>query len=52
MTQALRKITTFAEFVSWKPDGERHELHDGVVVKMAQLLGGHEEVIPILYEPA
>ncbi|MBD2297108.1 Uma2 family endonuclease [Nostoc sp. FACHB-87] len=48
MTQALRKTVTFAEFVSWKPDGELYELHDGVVVKMAQPLGGHEEVTGFL----
>ncbi len=41
MTQALRKAATFAEFVSWKPDEECYELHDGVIVKMVQPLGGH-----------
>jgi Uma2 family endonuclease len=48
MTQALGKIVTFAEFANWKPDGERYELHDGVIVKMAQPLGGHEEVTGFL----
>jgi Uma2 family endonuclease len=48
MTQALSKLITFAEFVQWKPDEERYELHDGVVVKMAQPLGGHEEVTGFL----
>jgi Uma2 family endonuclease len=48
MTQALPKIVTFAEFVNWKPDGERYELHNGVIVKMAQPQGAHEEVTGFL----
>ncbi|WP_026736329.1 Uma2 family endonuclease [Fischerella sp. PCC 9605] len=48
MTQALRKLVTFEEFVEWKPDGERYELHDGVIVKMPQPVGEHEEVTGFL----
>lgn len=46
MVQALpkTKTVTFAEFVQWKPEDRRYELHDGVIVEMAQPLGGHEEV--------
>ena len=46
MTQALpkTKLVTFEEFVNWKPDGGSYELHDGVIVKMPQPLGEHEEV--------
>lgn len=48
MIQAIPKIVTFAEFVEWKPDGGRYELHDGVIVEMSQPLGGHEEVTGFL----
>jgi Uma2 family endonuclease len=44
MTQSLPKTVTFAEFVNWKPDGERYELHNGVIVKITQPQGDHEEV--------
>ena len=41
MTQAITKakVVTYAEFVEWKPDGRRYELHDGVIVEMPQPLG-------------
>lgn len=48
MIQPLRKLVTFAEFTQWKPEGERYELHDGVIVQMPQPLGGHEEVTGFL----
>jgi Uma2 family endonuclease len=48
MTQALPKLVTFEEFVEWKPDGERYELHDGVIIKMPQPVGEHEEVTGFL----
>jgi Uma2 family endonuclease len=48
MTQALRKLMTFEEFVKWKPEDKRYELHDGVVVQMPQPVGGHEEVTGFL----
>ncbi|WP_026100025.1 Uma2 family endonuclease [Fortiea contorta] len=48
MTIPLQKLVSFAEFVNWKPEGERYELHDGVIVKMPQPLGEHEEVIGFL----
>ncbi|MBD2446165.1 Uma2 family endonuclease [Nostoc sp. FACHB-152] len=48
MTQALRKITTFQEFVDWKPENGRYELHDGVIIEIPQPLGGHEEVTGFL----
>ncbi|MBR8839932.1 MAG: Uma2 family endonuclease [Stigonema ocellatum SAG 48.90 = DSM 106950] len=50
MTQALpkNKLVTFEEFVQWKPDGGRYELHDGVIVEMTQPLGDHEEVTGFL----
>ncbi|WP_066378069.1 MULTISPECIES: Uma2 family endonuclease [unclassified Anabaena] len=50
MTQALRKLIKFDEFVAIYPDetGKRYELHDGVVVEMPQPTGDHEEVIGFL----
>ncbi len=44
MTQALRKLITFEEFALLKPEDGRYELHDGVIVKMPQPLGEHEEI--------
>jgi Uma2 family endonuclease len=48
MIQALRKVTTFQEFVDWKPENRRYELHDGAIIEMSQPLGGHEEVTGFL----
>ncbi|QLE58328.1 Uma2 family endonuclease [Nostoc sp. TCL26-01] len=50
MSQALpkTKLVTFAEFVEWKPDGGRYELHDGVIVEMTQPTGDHEDIIGFL----
>ena len=43
MTQALPKPITFAEFLEWKPEVGRYELHDGVIFEM-QPTGEHEEI--------
>ncbi|MBG1266197.1 Uma2 family endonuclease [Nostoc sp. WHI] len=50
MTQVLRKVVTFDEFVAKYPDhtGQRYELYDGIVVEMPQPTGDHEEVIGFL----
>ncbi|MBW4676662.1 MAG: Uma2 family endonuclease [Desmonostoc geniculatum HA4340-LM1] len=48
MTQALPKIVTFEEFVKWKPENERYELHNGIITKMPQPVGYHEEVTGFL----
>jgi Uma2 family endonuclease len=50
MSQTLRKVVTFDEFVAKYPDntGKRYELYDGVVVEMPQPLGDHEEVVAFL----
>ena len=50
MTQALRKLVTFDEFVAQYPDHpqRRYELHDGVIVEIAQPTGDHEEVVGFL----
>lgn len=48
MTQALSKLVTFEEFTAWKPEEGHYELHDGIIVKMAQPLGGHEDIVGFL----
>ncbi|MEH2409502.1 Uma2 family endonuclease [Nostoc sp.] len=50
MTQALRKLVTFDEFAAQYPDNpqRRYELHDGVILEMAQPTGDHEEVVGFL----
>lgn len=51
MTQApiAPKLVTFEEFAeSYPNDGARYELHKGVIVKMAQPVGDHENVIGFL----
>lgn len=51
MVQALIKtnLVTFAEFAEWKPEGQFYELHDGVIIKMPQPLGKHEEISDFLF---
>lgn len=48
MTQALPKLMTFEEFAKWKPEDGRYELHDGVIIKMPQPVGDHEEITGFL----
>lgn len=48
MIQALRKLVTFEDFAAWRPEGRRYELHDGVIVEMAQPTGDHEDVVGFL----
>lgn len=50
MVQILQKPVTFAKFADWKPDGERYELHNGVIVEISQPLGVHEDIIGFLIE--
>ena len=47
MTQAQIKQVTFEEFVDWKPEVGRYELHNGAIVEM-QPTGEHEEVTGFL----
>jgi Uma2 family endonuclease len=46
MTQAIPKpkLVTSAEFLEWKPEGKRYELHDGVIFEMPQPSGEHEDI--------
>ncbi|MCM0589662.1 MAG: Uma2 family endonuclease [Gloeotrichia echinulata IR180] len=50
MTAAIpkTKLVNFTEFIQWKPDGGRYELHDGVIVEIAQPVGDHEEITGFL----
>ncbi|BAY22784.1 hypothetical protein NIES2100_25480 [Calothrix sp. NIES-2100] len=45
MIQAKAKLVTFEDFAAWRPEGGRYELHDGVIVEMAQPTGDHEDVV-------
>ncbi|MEM6255442.1 MAG: Uma2 family endonuclease [Cyanobacteria bacterium P01_D01_bin.156] len=47
MIQALPKLISFQEFLDWKPETGRYELHDGVIVEM-QPTGPHEQVVGVL----
>ena len=50
MIQALPKIVSFEEFIDWKPSIGHYELHNGVIIEMAQPLGKHEEIVVFLAE--
>ena len=47
MIQAISKLMTFDDFLEWKPENGRYELHNGVIVEM-QTTGKHEEVVEFL----
>ena len=47
MVQAVSQLMSFEEFLAWKPETGRYELHDGVVVEM-QPTGLHEQVVGLL----
>ena len=47
MTQALPKPITFEQFLEWKPEAGRYELHDGTIIEM-QPTGEHEEITGFL----
>ncbi|OYD88596.1 hypothetical protein CDG77_22815 [Nostoc sp. 'Peltigera membranacea cyanobiont' 213] len=48
MIQAIHKLVTFEDFAAWRPEGGRYELHDGVIVEMAQPVGDYEDVVGFL----
>ena len=50
MTQAIPKLVTFEDFAAWRPEGGRYELHDSVIVEMAQPVGDHEDIVGFLVE--
>ncbi|HEY9675365.1 MAG TPA: Uma2 family endonuclease [Waterburya sp.] len=43
MTQALPKPITFEDFLEWKPEAGRYELHDWTIIEM-QPTGEYEEI--------
>ncbi len=47
MTQTVSQLMSFDEFLDWKPENGRYELHRGVVVEI-QPTGKHEEIIEFL----
>lgn len=47
MTQTIPKLITFDEFLEWKPENGRYELHRGAIVEV-QTTGKHEEVVDFL----
>jgi Uma2 family endonuclease len=50
MTQLLpqQKLLTIQEFLQQKPEGNRYELHHGIMIEMAQPSGKHENVTGFL----
>jgi Uma2 family endonuclease len=47
MIQTATKLLTFEEFLEWKPESGRYELHEGVIIEM-QPTGKHEEITGFL----
>ena len=52
MTSVLPRTqpVTFEEFVQWKPEDQRYELHNQVIIEMPQPSGEHEEITCFLAE--
>jgi Uma2 family endonuclease len=47
MIQKATKLLTFEEFLKWKPESGRYELHEGAIIEM-QPTGKHEEITGFL----
>ena len=47
MVQAIPQFMSFQEFLDWKPENGRYELHNGVIIEM-QPTGPHEQVVGLL----
>ena len=47
VVQDLSTLTTFTEFLEWKPEGGRYELYKGTIVEM-QPTGKHEQITGFL----
>ncbi|MEO0535629.1 MAG: Uma2 family endonuclease [Cyanobacteria bacterium P01_A01_bin.123] len=47
MVQAIPQFMGFQEFLDWKPENGRYELHNGVIIEM-QPTGPHEQVVGLL----
>lgn len=44
MTQAISKLMSFEEFLEWKPENGRYELHNSVMVEMPNPTGKHSAI--------
>ena len=44
MTQAISKLMNFDDFLEWKPENGRYELHNGVIVEMPNPTGKHSAI--------
>jgi Uma2 family endonuclease len=47
MAQATSQFMSFREFLDWKPETGRYELHDGIIAEI-QPTGPHEQVVGLL----
>lgn len=47
MIETIPKLLSFEEFLDWKPENGRYELHQGVIFEM-QPTGKHEEIAAFL----
>jgi len=48
MIQIANKTLTFEEFAEWKPESRPYELHNGVIIEIAQPPGKQQEIIGFL----
>ena len=44
MTQTIPKLIIFDDFLEWKPENRRYELHNGVIVEMPNPTGKHSAI--------
>ncbi|MCU0547174.1 MAG: Uma2 family endonuclease [Oscillatoriaceae cyanobacterium Prado104] len=44
MAQAILKLMTFDEFLEWKPETGRYELHNGAIVEIPNPTGKHSTI--------
>ena len=44
MTPTIPKLTTFDEFLEWKPEDRRYELHRGTIIEMPNPTGKHSKI--------
>ena len=45
--QTTSQLMTFAEFLDWKPENKRYEIHQGIISEV-QPQGKHEEIVEFL----
>ena len=48
MIKTATKTVTFEEFADWKPENGHYELHNGVIIEIAQPPGKQQEIIGFL----